>query len=169
MISPVSFYNSPASYYMDRAGTGRQGMGPVPAGWGRPSDPAGRAVWGEGRRVDGQGGADDGECQTCKSRKYKDGSNDPGVSFKTATHLDPETASYAIRAHEGEHVAHAWADAARNDKEIISQSVTYHTDICPECGRTYMSGGTTRTVTRSAPETYEAEKIQKGRLLDVMA
>ncbi len=120
MISPVSFYNSPASYYMDRAGTGRQGMGPVPAGWGRPSDPAGRAVWGEGRRVDGQGGADDGECQTCKSRKYKDGSNDPGVSFKTATHLDPETASYAIRAHEGEHVAHAWADAARNDKEIIS-------------------------------------------------
>lgn len=168
MISPVSFYNSPVWY--GSAGTGRFRTGMAPEGSGRPEDPTGRAVRGEGgRRVVGQEGTDDGECQTCKNRKYKDGSNDPGVSFKTATHLDPETASYAIRAHEGEHVAHAWADAAKNDKEIISQSVTYHTDICPECGRTYMSGGTTRTVTRSAPETYEAEKVQKGRFVDVMA
>ena len=25
--------------------------------------------------------------------------------------------------------------------------MTLHTDICPECGRVYISGGTTRTVT----------------------
>lgn len=30
------------------------------------------------------------ECQTCKNRKYQDGSNDPGVSFKAATHVAPE-------------------------------------------------------------------------------
>ena len=29
------------------------------------------------------------ECQTCKNRKYVDGSDDPNVSFKTPGHIDP--------------------------------------------------------------------------------
>lgn len=122
-----------------------------------------------GRRVSGQGDFDTYECQTCKNRKYQDGSNDPCVSFKTPTRVKPENAAYAIRSHEAEHVAHAWAEAAQEDEEIVSQSVTYHTDICPECGRTYMSGGTTRTVFRSAPETYEQEPVKKGAYLDLTA
>lgn len=92
-----------------------------------------------------------------------------GVSFKTPTRLSPEKAAYAVRSHESEHVARAWAEASREGKEVVSQSVTYHTDICPECGRTYMAGGNTRTVFRSAPETYEAEPVQKGAYIDVMA
>lgn len=34
---------------------------------------------------------DSGECQTCKNRRYQDGSDDPGVSFKTAGKINPET------------------------------------------------------------------------------
>ena len=109
------------------------------------------------------------ECQTRKNRKYQDGSNDPSVSFKTPTKLSPERAAYAVRAHEAEHVAHAWAQAQREDKEVVSQSVTYHTDICPECGRTYISGGNTQTTFRSAPETYEKEAPKKGANIDICA
>ena len=39
------------------------------------------------------------ECQTCKERKYQDGSNDPGVSFKTPTNVAPEQAAAAVRGH----------------------------------------------------------------------
>lgn len=109
------------------------------------------------------------ECQTCKNRKYQDGSNDPGVSFKTPTRISPERAPYAIRAHEGEHVAHARARAAKEDEEIVSQSVTYHTDICPECGRVYMSGGTTRTVFRSQSKPFTEDTVKKGLYLDLTA
>ena len=47
---------------------------------------------------------EDAECQTCKNRKYQDGSDDPGVSFKTATNVAPEQAASAVRGHEQEHV-----------------------------------------------------------------
>ncbi|MCI8660058.1 MAG: hypothetical protein HFG54_07410 [Lachnospiraceae bacterium] len=106
------------------------------------------------------------ECETCKNRKYQDGSNDPSVSFKTPTRLSPERAAFAIRAHEAEHVAHARVKAQKEDQEIVSQSVTYHTGICPECGRTYMSGGTTRTTFRSTP-VVEEKPVEKGRYVDV--
>ena len=121
------------------------------------------------RKIPGQPDYDTYECQTCKNRKYQDGSNDPSVSFKTPTKLSPERAAYAVRAHEAEHVAHAWAQAQREDKEVVSQSVTYHTDICPECGRTYISGGNTQTPVRSAPETYEKEAPKKGANIDIFA
>lgn len=84
------------------------------------------------------------ECQTCKNRKYQDGS-DEMVSFKSAAHLSPESAGSAVRAHEQEHVSNAYQKAAVNDGKVISASVSIHTAICPECGRTYVSGGTTHT------------------------
>lgn len=95
------------------------------------------------------------ECSTCKSRKYQDGSDDPGVSFKTPTRLDPQKAAVSVRAHENEHVVRERAEAQRTDRRVVSQSVTYHSAICPECGRVYTSGGTTRTVTKAQIEkTY---------------
>lgn len=89
------------------------------------------------------------ECQTCKNRKYQDGSNDPGVSFKSAAHIDPGNSSNVVMSHEQEHVRNESAKAAREKKEIVSQTVSLETSVCPECGRVYTSGGTTRTVTKS--------------------
>ena len=106
---------------------------------------------------------EDGECQTCKERKYQDGSNDPGVSFKTPTNIAPEQAAAAVRGHEQEHVVREQAKAQRENREVVSQSVTYHTAICPECGKTYVSGGTTRTTTRSAEEQTAADPTRQGR------
>lgn len=84
------------------------------------------------------------ECQTCKERKYQDGS-DEMVSFKSAAHISPESAAARVRAHEQEHVSNAYKKAAKGNGEVISASVSIHTAICPECGRTYVSGGTTQT------------------------
>ena len=85
------------------------------------------------------------ECQTCKNRKYKDGSDEANVSFKSAAHVSPQAAGAAVRAHEGEHVQNAYNDAAKNNGKVISASVSIHMSVCPECGRSYISGGDTRT------------------------
>ena len=97
---------------------------------------------------------EDGECQTCKERKYQDGSDDPGVSFKTAQHIAPEMAASEVRGHEMEHVVREQASAAREGRKVVSQSVTYHTGICPECGKAYVSGGTTRTTTAAQTDAF---------------
>ncbi len=85
------------------------------------------------------------ECQTCKERKYQDGS-DENVSFKSAQHISPEAAGARVRAHEQEHVSNAYSKAEQNNGKVINASVTIHTAVCPECGRTYVSGGTTHTM-----------------------
>ncbi len=84
------------------------------------------------------------ECQTCKNRKYQDGS-DEMVSFKSPQHVSPESAASAVRAHEQEHVSNAYKKAAQDNGKVVSASVSIHTAVCPECGRTYVSGGTTHT------------------------
>lgn len=98
------------------------------------------------------------ECQTCENRKYQDGSDDPGVSFKNATHISPNNAATAVRSHESEHVLNERLDATMENREVVSQHVQIHTSVCPDCGRVYVSGGTTRTTTRgnSIPEAYQA-------------
>lgn len=84
------------------------------------------------------------ECQTCKNRKYKDGS-DEMVSYKNPTHISPESAAAAVRSHEHEHVSNAYAEAATNNGKVLSATVQIHMGICPECGRSYVEGGTTNT------------------------
>ena len=92
---------------------------------------------------------EEGECETCESRKYQDGSDDMGVSFQTPTNIKPEQAASAVRGHEMEHVYREQAKAGREGRKVVSQNVTMHTEICPECGKSYVSGGTTRTVTKA--------------------
>ena len=84
------------------------------------------------------------ECATCASRMYQDGS-DENVSFKSAAHVSPEAAGAAVRSHEGEHVSNAFKKAAMNNGKVISAAVSIHMATCPECGRSYVSGGTTST------------------------
>ncbi len=107
-----------------------------------------------------QQAAEEGRCETCAKRKYQDESDDPGVSFQTPTRVGPDQAASAVRGHEMEHVVREQAKAQREDRKVVSQSVTYHTDICPECGKVYVSGGTTRTVTSANSARQDADSQQ---------
>ena len=101
------------------------------------------------------------ECETCKNRKYKDGS-DEMVSFKAATHISPQAAASSVRAHEQEHVSNAYKDAARNNGKVLQASVSIRTAVCPECGRSYVSGGTTSTRIKYPVNPYEESRKTLG-------
>lgn len=106
-----------------------------------------------------QEAAEEGECQTCEKRKYQDGSDDMGVSYQTPTNIKPEQAAAAVRGHEMEHVYREQAKAEREGRKVVSQTVTMHTEICPECGTAYVSGGTTRTVTKADTDNSAQQDI----------
>lgn len=88
------------------------------------------------------------KCQTCAERKYQDQSDDSGVSFQTPTKIAPSSVASQVRSHEMEHVGREQAKADAEGRKVVSQSVTLHSGICEECGRIYITGGTTRTVTK---------------------
>ena len=101
------------------------------------------------------------EYQTCKNRKYVDGSDEANVSFKSAAHVSPQAASSAVRAHEGQHVSNAYSKASEENGRVISASVQIHTSICPECGRSYVSGGVTNTQIKYYNESNPYQKDLK--------
>ncbi len=98
------------------------------------------------------------ECETCKNRKYQDGSDECNVSFKSAAHISPQAAGAAVMAHEGEHVSNAYKKAAVNNGKVLQASVSIKTAVCPECGRVYVSGGETTTQIRYTDDSqpYQA-------------
>ena len=98
-----------------------------------------------------------GECDTCKQRKYQDGSNEGDVSFKTPGHISPQASAAAVRAHEQEHVGNAYEKAAKEGGEVRSATVSLRTEICPECGTSYVAGGETRTAISYPKETQAGE------------
>lgn len=100
------------------------------------------------------------ECETCKNRKYQDGS-DEMVSFKSASHISPEASGSRVRAHEQEHVTNAYNKASMKNGKVISATVSLHTAICPECGRTYVSGGETNTQIKYYNEENPYQKGKK--------
>lgn len=116
------------------------------------------------------------ECQTCKNRKYKDGS-DEMVSFKSAAHISPTQAPAAVRAHEMEHVSNAYNKASQEGGKVIRASVTIKMAICPECGRAYVSGGVTNTCIKTPADDSAYGKnlkeivgeASKGDSLDIKA
>jgi deoxycytidylate deaminase len=79
-------------------------------------------------------------------------------------------------AHEQEHVTNAIAEGSQDNKELVSATVSLKTAVCPECGRTYIAGGTTRTVMRTYNDdpysqnqkAYEAEAT-RGNNIDYVA
>ena len=101
------------------------------------------------------------ECQTCKERKYQDGS-DENVSFKAPSHIDPTAAASRVRSHEQEHVNTAYKDAAENNGKVVACNVSIRTSVCPECGRTYVSGGTTATQIKYYNEENPYQKEMKA-------
>lgn len=105
------------------------------------------------------------ECQTCKNRKYKDGSNEM-VSYKSATHISPEAAGAAVRAHEQEHVANAYKKEATGDAKVIQASVSIKMAVCPECGRSYVAGGETTTQIKYYNESNPYQQDLKSQDAD---
>ena len=101
------------------------------------------------------------DCETCSNRKYQDGS-DEMVSFKSATHMSPQAAASAVRSHEQEHVSNAYKKAAKDNGKVISANVAIHTAVCPECGRSYVSGGTTKTQIKYRNEENPYQKNLKA-------
>ena len=135
-ISPMNNFNmTPYNSGIIRNGEDEKAVAGMP-NHGKTQD--GFTTQEQGKKANGE------ECQTCKNRKYKDGSNEM-VSFKSPTHISPEGAAAAVRSHEQEHVTNAYSKAANGNGKVISASVAIHTAICPECGRSYVSGGTTST------------------------
>jgi hypothetical protein len=102
-------------------------------------------------------------CTTCSSRLYQDGSDDPGVSFKTPTHISPEASHGAVMSHEMEHVANEQVKAENEQREVVSQSVILHAALCPECGKSYIAGGVTTTITKAKNREYDPSiELLKG-------
>ena len=99
-----------------------------------------------------------GECQTCKERKYIDGSDEGNVSFKAPGHIAPEASAGVVMSHEKEHVANAKREGNKPGNELVSATVSLKTAICPECGRSYVAGGTTRTLIKYGNSEYDKNK-----------
>lgn len=108
------------------------------------------------------------ECQTCKNRKYVDGSNEPNVSFKTPGSIRPEESYAKVSSHEREHVANAVAKGNKPGAKLINASVTLKMGVCPECGRTYVAGGVTNTqikYSESNPYDKNRKSMESGALV----
>ena len=103
------------------------------------------------------------ECETCKRRKYKDGSDENDVSFQSAQHISPENSGARVMAHEKEHVANAYEKASKAGGKVLQASVTLQTSVCPECGRVYVSGGLTKTRIMYPNEENPYQKERKAQ------
>ncbi len=108
------------------------------------------------------------DCPTCASRKYVDGSDDAGVSFKTPTHVSPGQSKQAVLSHENEHVSRNRNKAEAEGREVTHSSVSLHYATCPTCGKRYVAGGLTRTTTEGV--SNKAKDLQKNmfNMLDKM-
>lgn len=102
------------------------------------------------------------QCEKCRTRRYQDGSNDSRVSFQMPTVMDPVKAKVRVMSHETEHVRSEQHKAKKENKVVISQTVRILNDRCDECGRNYVKGGFTKTITR--PSLVEFRKVVSGTL-----
>lgn len=116
-----------------------------------------------------------GGCETCRRRKYVDGSNEANVSFKSPAHIDPASSASVVAGHEREHVANAVHKGSEPGAKLVSATVRLTTSICPECGRRYVSGGVTTTTIKYSSNPYSQElksaigNLMKGDKLDLQA
>lgn len=111
-----------------------------------------------------------GECQTCKNRKYQDGSDENNVSYKTPGVIRPEESFAKVSAHEREHVSNAIAKSSKPGAQLVSATVSLKMGVCPECGRVYVAGGVTNTQIKYSEQSpydknrkaYEKEALTGG-------
>lgn len=110
-------------------------------------------------------------CETCSTRTYTDGSSDPAVSFKSGASVAPQAAASAVMSHEREHVSNNAYSAQKEGREVISSTVQLQGGVCPDCGKNYIAGGTTTTVTankrQSAYTQTRNPQPMAGEMLDI--
>ena len=99
------------------------------------------------------------ECQTCKERKYMDQSIVSDVSFPPPHLSAPGLAAQMFWTPAGVHVQTGCAHGKKQKTRLVSVSVSLKTGVCPECGKTYIAGGTTRTKML----TYRENPYDQGR------
>lgn len=107
------------------------------------------------------------ECETCANRTYQDGSDENDVSFKTPSKIPQSIAASVVLGHEHEHVANAYEKERNGEGEVKRVSVTLHNDICPECGRVFVSGGVTHTEMTQSVENPYSKKNSQGTFVDI--
>ena len=167
MIGISGYGYSPYSAYTSYAGSSQYGQGTLATATGtqKAEDAQGPNIIknpGESTKVSPGKKSSPAECETCKERKYQDGS-DEMVSFKSAAHISPEAAASAVRSHEQEHVSNAYKKAAQNDGKVLQASVAIKMAVCPECGRSYVSGGVTHTQIKYGNESNPYQKDKKSQ------
>ncbi len=101
------------------------------------------------------------ECESCKNRTYVDGSNESDVSFKAPGHISPESSRAVVASHEQEHVSNAVEKGSKPNAQLLSAKVSLQTSVCPECGTSYVSGGTTTTQIKYTNEDNHYQKDKK--------
>lgn len=115
------------------------------------------------------------KCETCSERKYQDGSNETDVSFKAPGHISPSASAATVMSHEREHVSNAFQSAGKNNGQVMAATVSLKHEICPECGRSYVSGGQTNTMIKyqkdspysMAAKSFDAANGAIGSNIDV--
>jgi hypothetical protein len=109
------------------------------------------------------------DCETCKNRTYQDQSSDGGVSMQSPTHIPPEMSGSAVMSHEREHASRDAAQAKIEGREVISSSIRLFTSTCAECGKIYVSGGESRTVTGKRDDEPQYGALhQPGQIMDLL-
>lgn len=78
------------------------------------------------------------------------------------TAMDPVKAKIRVMSHEMEHIRSEQHKAKQENKVVVSQTVRILNDRCEECGRSYVKGGFTRTITR--PSLVDYRKVLIGAL-----
>lgn len=167
ITNPYNAYNSYTSYtspYREQTTNAAEAAAVNAPGSDETSEKERVIIKNPGESTEKQAGrkSSPAECETCKNRKYQDGSDEGDVSFKAAAHIDPNAAASRVRSHEQEHVSNAYQKAAENNGKVMSCHVSIHTAICPECGRTYVSGGTTATQIKYYNEDNPYQKDLKA-------
>jgi len=76
-------------------------------------------------------------------------------------------AASAVRAHEQEHVSNNSEEAQKNGIKARS-TVAIHTSVCPECGRIYVSGGTTTTTYSPKEPSIGSSEEGKGNFINTV-
>ena len=107
-------------------------------------------------------------CEECATRTYVDGSNESNVSFKAPGHISPQASAATVMSHEREHVANAYKSANQNNGQVMRATVTLDHAICSECGRSYVSGGTTGTTIKYTESKEDHLSLQFPPVLYVL-